>query len=96
MTIFHRTRELDRDELFEKARGEILDEVINLSLISPQTWEEAVSRKLWEKVAPYVFENIYLPAAQGRATSEPSRPISAYNKTGEARGNFLVNETSHK
>ncbi len=87
---YPRIRELDRDELFEKARGEILDEVINLSLISPQTWEEAISRKLWGKVAPYVFESIYLPAAQGRVTdadeksnkNNVGRPISAYNRTG--------------
>ena len=52
-TVFFpfRIRELDRDELFEKARGEILDEVINLSLISPQTWEEAIGKELWEKVS---------------------------------------------
>ena len=35
-----------------------------LTLIFFQTWEEALGRKLWEKVAGHVFENIYLPAAQ--------------------------------
>lgn len=61
---FPRTRELDRDELFEKARGDILDEVVNLSQVSPKQWEEALSRKLWEKMVTYIFESIYLPAAQ--------------------------------
>lgn len=58
------TRELDRDELFEKARGDILDEVVNLSQVSPKQWEDSLSKKLWEKMVTYVFENIYLPAAQ--------------------------------
>lgn len=57
-------RELDRDELFERARGEILDEIINLSQISSKKWEELLLSKLWEKVSNHVFENIYLPAAQ--------------------------------
>lgn len=62
---FPRIRELDRDELFEKARGELLDEIINLSQLTPKHWEETLSKKLWEKVSLHVFENIYLQACQG-------------------------------
>jgi len=78
---YPRIRELDRDELFEKARGEILDEIVNLSLVSPQTWEESLNRKLWEKVAQHVFENIYLPAAQNQ-NSGGTRQISPHNRSG--------------
>lgn len=62
---FPRIREQDRDELFERARGEILDEVVNLSQVSPKHWDDLLMDKLWQKVSGYVFESIYLPAAQG-------------------------------
>ena len=68
-----RQRELDRDELFEKARGEVLDEVVNLSMVSPKQWEEALNKRLWEKMAAYVFEKIYLPAAQSGSAGEEER-----------------------
>ncbi|EFA02998.2 Dynamin-like 120 kDa protein, mitochondrial [Tribolium castaneum] len=61
---FPRIREQDRDELFERARSEILDEVVNLSQVSPKQWEECLMSKIWEKVSSHVFENIYLPSAQ--------------------------------
>uniref|UniRef100_A0A3F2YWU8 Dynamin-like GTPase OPA1, mitochondrial n=1 Tax=Anopheles farauti TaxID=69004 RepID=A0A3F2YWU8_9DIPT len=61
---FPRLRESGRDELFEKAKGEVLDEVVNLSQVSAKKWEELMNTKLWEKLSSYVFENIYLPAAQ--------------------------------
>ncbi|KAK3104830.1 hypothetical protein FSP39_011133 [Pinctada imbricata] len=61
---YPRLRELDRDELFEKAKGELLDEIINLSQVTPKEWEEAYAQKLWERTSTYVFENIFLPAAQ--------------------------------
>lgn len=70
----NRIRELDRNELFEKARGEILDEVVNLSLVSPKEWEEALMKKLWEKVATHVFENLYLPAAQSDSSGTSWSP----------------------
>ncbi|XP_070183367.1 dynamin-like GTPase OPA1, mitochondrial isoform X3 [Littorina saxatilis] len=63
---FPHIRELDREELFEKARGEILDEIINLSQVTPKQWEEAFNKKLWERSATHVIENIYLPAAQAQ------------------------------
>ncbi|XP_049540268.1 dynamin-like 120 kDa protein, mitochondrial isoform X1 [Anopheles darlingi] len=61
---FPRLRESGRDELFEKAKGEVLDEVVNLSQVSAKKWEELMNNKLWEKLSSYVFENVYLPAAQ--------------------------------
>lgn len=61
---FPRIRELDRDELFDKARGEILDEIINLSQVTPKEWEDAFTQRLWDKASTHFFENIYLPAAQ--------------------------------
>ncbi|XP_015430429.1 PREDICTED: dynamin-like 120 kDa protein, mitochondrial isoform X2 [Dufourea novaeangliae] len=66
---FPRLRELDRDELFEKARGEILDEIVNLSQVSPRHWDEVLMTRLWDKVSMHVFESIYLPAGQSGNSS---------------------------
>ncbi|XP_064194417.1 dynamin-like 120 kDa protein, mitochondrial [Anguilla rostrata] len=61
---YPRLRELDRNELFEKAKNEILDEVINLSQVTPKHWQDILQKKLWERMHTHVIENIYLPAAQ--------------------------------
>ncbi|KAE8603783.1 hypothetical protein XENTR_v10014465 [Xenopus tropicalis] len=61
---YPRLRELDRNELFEKAKNEILDEVISLTQVTPKHWEEILQRTMWERVSTHVIENIYLPAAQ--------------------------------
>ncbi|XP_033097917.1 dynamin-like 120 kDa protein, mitochondrial [Anneissia japonica] len=60
---FPRLRELDRDELFDKARGELLDVTMALGEITPKLWEDAISKLLWKQVSAHVFKNIYLPAA---------------------------------
>ncbi|XP_048845291.1 dynamin-like 120 kDa protein, mitochondrial [Brienomyrus brachyistius] len=61
---YPRLRELDRNELFEKAKNEILDEVVSLSQVTPKHWEAILQKKLWERVSTHFLENIYLPAAQ--------------------------------
>lgn len=62
---FPKLRELDRNELFDKARNEILDEVLTLSEITPQMWEDIITKHLWSAVSSHFIEAIYLPAAQG-------------------------------
>ncbi|XP_014677136.1 PREDICTED: dynamin-like 120 kDa protein, mitochondrial [Priapulus caudatus] len=82
---FPRVRELDRDELFEKARGEVLDEIINLSLVTPREWEEAFYAQLWKQVSTYVFENIYVPASQ----ADSHGPTVTGESTGEASARVM-------
>lgn len=61
---FPKIRELDRDELFEKGRAEILDDVLSLHDILPKKWEEKLYERLWQTVLPHVVEDIYISAAQ--------------------------------
>ncbi|GBP29616.1 Dynamin-like 120 kDa protein, mitochondrial [Eumeta japonica] len=60
---FPRQRELDRDELFERARAELLDQSAELSSIPAATWEQKLHTALWTLAADRVFDGIYLPAA---------------------------------
>ena len=61
---FPRIRELDRYELFEKAKNEILDKVLELpATVQPKEWENELLSRLWEQVSHHVVEHIFLPAA---------------------------------
>eukprot|EP00057_Strongylocentrotus_purpuratus_P020175 XP_011674649.1 PREDICTED: dynamin-like 120 kDa protein, mitochondrial [Strongylocentrotus purpuratus] len=60
--VLYSTRNID--ELFERAKSEMLDEVMSLNEIKPKQWEETLSKLLWEGVSSHVFEGIYLPASQ--------------------------------
>ncbi|CAF2070832.1 unnamed protein product [Rotaria magnacalcarata] len=61
---FPKIREQDRDELYEKARGEILDEVVNLSQIPSRQWEENLSKHLWSTMCNFVFNDVFVTASQ--------------------------------
>lgn len=65
-----RQRILDRNELFEKARGEMLDEIMNLGEIPVKQWDDSLSSILWSKVSDFVFEKVFLTAAQSSQKGE--------------------------
>ncbi|KAL4707559.1 hypothetical protein ACJJTC_000311 [Scirpophaga incertulas] len=60
---FPRQRELDRDELFERARAELLDQSADLSAVPAPIWEERLHTALWDVAADRIFDGVYLPAA---------------------------------
>ncbi|CAK1549158.1 unnamed protein product [Leptosia nina] len=60
---FPRQRELDRDELFERARAELLDKSAELSGVPAAAWEARLQNALWAAAAQRIFAGIYLPAA---------------------------------
>ncbi|TGZ58600.1 hypothetical protein CRM22_009550 [Opisthorchis felineus] len=61
---FPHLREMDREELFEKARTEILDDLVTLNGISAATWESSLRMQLWNDLAEHVFTEIFEPAQQ--------------------------------
>ncbi|XP_061725354.1 dynamin-like 120 kDa protein, mitochondrial isoform X2 [Cydia pomonella] len=60
---FPRQRELDRDELFERARAELLDQSAELSAVPAAAWEKRLTSALWTTASGKVFNAIYLPSA---------------------------------
>ncbi|XP_059054424.1 dynamin-like 120 kDa protein, mitochondrial [Achroia grisella] len=60
---FPRQRELDRDELFERARARCADRSAELSALPPAAWQLRLQRALWAAAADRVLHAVYLPAA---------------------------------
>ncbi|XP_064384998.1 dynamin-like 120 kDa protein, mitochondrial [Halichondria panicea] len=62
-------RTLDRDDLFELGKADILTEVASLQVLPPNKWEMILSEGLWDRMAPKVLD-IFMAAAQGRSPGE--------------------------
>ncbi|KAJ2939069.1 hypothetical protein O0L34_g10258 [Tuta absoluta] len=71
---FPRQRELDRDELFERARAELLDQSAELSAVAAPQWEQRLQHALWTTAHEQVFSGIYLPAA-----AQASEDVDKFN-----------------
>ncbi|TKR73121.1 hypothetical protein L596_020470 [Steinernema carpocapsae] len=60
---FRNIREQDRDELYDKAKGEILDQIVNLSHMEAEEWEERLRKTLWSNLQGHVIDQVLVPAA---------------------------------
>lgn len=59
---FPQSRELSREDLFEKVKSEILDEVVNLSSKKNQYWEEKLKKDLWDLTKDFIFDKVFFPS----------------------------------
>ena len=59
-------RTLDRDDLFELGKADILNEVASLQVLPPAKWELILMDCLWDKMAPKVLD-IFVVAEQGKS-----------------------------
>ncbi|KRZ44249.1 Mitochondrial dynamin-like protein [Trichinella pseudospiralis] len=58
---FPKLRDIDRDELYTRAKTEILDELVQLNATSTAEWETALREKLWETMSSYHWADTQLP-----------------------------------
>ena len=58
---FAGSRELDRDGLFEKAKYDILDEILELGNVNAKHWDEKLYKSLFDNLGKEVFEKVYFP-----------------------------------
>ena len=61
---FGRFRQLERAELFDRARADILDELAALSMLPARHWHDVLAAQLWEKLSPFIVDHVLLPAAE--------------------------------
>lgn len=52
-------REMSRDDLFEKGKSEILDQVAKLSCQKSSYWDDLFYKQFWSYFIDQIFENVY-------------------------------------
>ncbi|KPJ01229.1 Dynamin-like 120 kDa protein, mitochondrial [Papilio xuthus] len=88
---FPRQRELDRDELFERARAELLDQSAEVSAVAAAAWERRLQDALWSAAKDRVFAGIYLPAA-AQAHDDVALPVMQVKYKHKAAGDVMLAE----
>lgn len=63
-------KELTRDELFERAKNEIIDDYAIFANISPSSWESMIFEHLSTKLSPFVFSDILLKNYNSNTTTK--------------------------
>ena len=66
---FRNVRELDRAQLFEKGKEEILDRLVKINVLDEGKFEEDLRRKIWQRIEKHFIKEIYLPAEQNAASA---------------------------
>ncbi|KAI8433882.1 hypothetical protein MSG28_015820, partial [Choristoneura fumiferana] len=90
---FPRQRELDRDELFERARAELLDQSAELSAIPAAAWEKRLQAALWAAAAGKMAAD---PETKKKLLSGRRVELAEELKKFEIETAFLTILTSHK
>ncbi|KJE94459.1 dynamin [Capsaspora owczarzaki ATCC 30864] len=63
-------RVMSRDELFQLAKHDILENVATFGKIGAKEWEQMLFEKMWENIRPQVVDSIYLSSARSRDAAE--------------------------
>ena len=58
-----------QNDLFEKAKDEILDKIAALHKLTPLEWETLIQEALWNGIQHKVVDEIYLDAAECHSVS---------------------------
>jgi len=62
---YRNVRELDRNQLFEKAKEEILDRLVQINVLDEGKFEDELKDAIWARIEKHFVKEIYLPAESG-------------------------------